>query len=175
MKALHRILALGSLCTVLIAYGPDVARVSAAGPATQPSLPAVPRNETFITGDSFTIPAFNANQWSPNNDVGYGIQQGVFESLFYLNYQTGRMEPWLATGFSGSKNFTVYTISLRRGVTWSDGVPFTARDVAFTLNLVKTHPILSPGLSQEIKSVRATNDDTAIITLVKPDARFMLN
>src|SRR5205085_9624508 len=28
MKALHRIMALGSLCTLLIAYGPNVARVS---------------------------------------------------------------------------------------------------------------------------------------------------
>ena len=92
MKRLHRILALGSLCTVLIACGPYVAHVSATGTATRPSLPTVPRNETFITGDSFTIPAFNANQWSPNNDVGFGLQQGVFESLFYLNYQTGRME-----------------------------------------------------------------------------------
>jgi peptide/nickel transport system substrate-binding protein len=152
-----------------------VARVSATGTATWPSLPAVPRNETFITGDSFTIPAFNANQWSPNNHVGRGIQQGVFESLFYLNYQTGRMEPWLATGFSANKTFTVYTISLRRGVTWSDGVPFTARDVAFTLNLVRTHSILNPALSQELKSVQATNDETAVITLVKPDARFMLD
>jgi peptide/nickel transport system substrate-binding protein len=95
------------------------------------------------------------------------------QSLFYLNYQTGRMEPWLATGFSANKNFTVYTISLRRGVTWSDGVPFTARDVAFTLNLIKTHPILRPALRQELASVRATNDDTAVITLVKPDARCM--
>jgi hypothetical protein len=35
-------------------------------------------------------------------------------------------------------------------VTWSDGVPFTARDVAFTLNLIKTHPILRPALRQEL-------------------------
>jgi ABC-type transport system substrate-binding protein len=42
--------------------------------------------------------------------------------------------PALATEWASNDDYTVWTFSLRPGVTWHDGTPFTADDVAFTFN-----------------------------------------
>ena len=52
--------------------------------------------------------------------------------------ETGRMVPWLATQIPTIENggvaedMTAITWTLREGLTWSDGTPVTAQDVAFT-------------------------------------------
>lgn len=55
----------------------------------------------------------------------------VYDTLFW-SQATLDPEPWLATGAEASDDLTTWTISLRDGVTWHDGVPLTADDVAFT-------------------------------------------
>src|SRR5207248_3956754 len=42
--------------------------------------------------------------------------------------------PELATGWTWSEDGTELTLPLRRGVTWHDGKPFTARDVKCTFD-----------------------------------------
>jgi peptide/nickel transport system substrate-binding protein len=42
-------------------------------------------------------------------------------------------EPWLLAGWEANADATEYTLSVRRGVRWANGEPFTARDVAFNL------------------------------------------
>jgi peptide/nickel transport system substrate-binding protein len=42
--------------------------------------------------------------------------------------------PWLAERWEASNDLTRWTFYLRRGVRWSDGRPFTATDVAYTVN-----------------------------------------
>ncbi len=44
--------------------------------------------------------------------------------------------PALATGWSSNQTSTEWTFTIRRGVFWHDGVPFTAEDVEFWFNLV---------------------------------------
>ena len=47
------------------------------------------------------------------------------------NYPFCTIEPNVAKKYTVNSDFTVYTISLREGMRWSDGVPFTADDVLF--------------------------------------------
>jgi peptide/nickel transport system substrate-binding protein len=49
---------------------------------------------------------------------------------------------WLATGYEWAPNNTKLRVTLRPGVLWSDGVPFSARDVAFTFELMRRVPAL---------------------------------
>ena len=68
------------------------------------------------------------------------VQTGYFfEPLIVRNNLSCSETPWLATGktWTGS---TKLTFDIRQGVTWSDGQPFTAKDVAFTFNLGKQYP-----------------------------------
>src|SRR5690606_9255757 len=62
-------------------------------------------------------------------------QFGVFEPLFVYATSNGEITPWLATDWSFNDDSTELTFNIREGVSWSDGEPFTADDVAFTFNL----------------------------------------
>ena len=48
----------------------------------------------------------------------------------------------LATGYSWSNGGKTLTLTIRSGVKWNDGKPFTASDVAYTFNLLKSNPKL---------------------------------
>jgi len=67
----------------------------------------------------------------------------IFETLMVKNYKNSTIIPWLATGYTWSDGYKTLTFTIRKGVRWSDGEPFTARDVAFTYNLIKEHPEIS--------------------------------
>lgn len=45
----------------------------------------------------------------------------------------GELEGWLAQSWEHSPDYQSWTVHLRRGVRWADGVPVTAHDVRFTL------------------------------------------
>lgn len=66
----------------------------------------------------------------------YETYQLNYDFLVGFDAATLDPKPALATEWSVSDDGLVWTFKLREGVTWSDGEPFTAEDVAFTLNLV---------------------------------------
>ena len=107
-----------------------------------------------------------------------GLQQVGYESLFYYNYETGELVPWLAESANYNDDFTELTINLRDGVTWSDGEVFDASDVVFTLNLLIEH---SPELNYSndhaafVAAVEQVDDLTVKITLNGPSPRYLLN
>ena len=55
----------------------------------------------------------------------------VYDTLFWSQSRLDP-EPWLATGAEASDDYRTWTVTLRDGVQWHDGTPFTAADVAFT-------------------------------------------
>ncbi|MEL6532810.1 MAG: peptide ABC transporter substrate-binding protein [Pseudomonadota bacterium] len=99
----------------------------------------------------------------------------VLESLARFD-DTGEITPWLAaeipTVENGgiSEDLTTITWSLREGVLWSDGTPFTAADAVFTWEYC-THP--EGGCAQTqyfegVTSVEALDDLTVQITFDAP-------
>jgi peptide/nickel transport system substrate-binding protein len=87
-------------------------------------------------------------------------------------------EPDLATKWSSSPDGKTWTFTVRSGVKFSDGVPLTAKDVAFTYNrvLAKNSVEGTNWLSylQGVKSVTAPNDKTVVMKLSKPIATLPL-
>ena len=69
---------------------------------------------------------------------------GIYEGLTVWNAIKGELVPWLAESWEWSEDNLQLTYTLRDGVTWSDGTPFTANDVVFTWNAIKDNPGL-PG------------------------------
>src|SRR5579875_2643671 len=76
-------------------------------------------------------------QFNPFNAslLGPGITFGlVYEPLEYVNIlqSTKPPKPMLASSFTWSKDYKTLTFTVRSGVKWSDGKPFTAKDVLYT-------------------------------------------
>tara|TARA_R110001583_G_scaffold21088_5_gene80290 strand:+ start:3787 stop:5628 length:1842 start_codon:yes stop_codon:yes gene_type:complete len=64
--------------------------------------------------------------------------------------------PNLAESFSLSEDKRTYTFTLRKGMKWSDGMPFTTADVAFWYNNVEQNPELNPSIKSLFKSAGET-------------------
>ncbi|MFK4445434.1 peptide/nickel transport system substrate-binding protein [Caballeronia udeis] len=101
------------------------------------------------------------------------ISGNIYEGL--LRYDE-KLEPLpnLATSWTVSPDSTVYTFTLKKGVLWHDGKPFTANDVVFSVDkfLRKTHARLRASL-QYVSSIKALDDHTVEFRLPKPFGPFM--
>jgi peptide/nickel transport system substrate-binding protein len=87
----------------------------------------------------------------------------VYEPLEFVNIlQTNpdgspKVTPWLATGSTWGPGFTTLTMTIRSGVKWSDGTPFTANDVLYTFNALKADPALDLNALWSVDSGPLTN------------------
>ena len=77
----------------------------------------------------------NYNPYSPNPLTNYWL----FEPLLVRNNLTCEETPWLATKATWEESGSKLVMDIRDGVKWSDGQPFSAKDVAFTFNLGKKY------------------------------------
>jgi peptide/nickel transport system substrate-binding protein len=83
----------------------------------------------------------NFNPYSPSNIGGRGT---IYEPLFFFNKaEVSDPVPLLGTEYSWNEDGTVLSVTLRDGVTWSDGEAFTADDVAFTLDMLVDTPAIN--------------------------------
>jgi peptide/nickel transport system substrate-binding protein len=84
--------------------------------------------------------------------------------LIRVNRRTQELEPELATSWKVSRQGRAIAFQLRHGVSFSDGTPFNADDVAFTVRA-----LMDPALHSPIgDSFRSAPGDVAI-TLSSPD------
>ncbi len=149
-------------------------------PVSMAQLDEVPRDRTLVIENISvrnTTPE-NFNPLSRGTLRHAGLQQVGYESLFYYNYETGELVPWLAESAEYNDDFTELTINLRDGVTWSDGEAFDADDVLYTLDLlISTSPELNYSNDHEafVESVEKVDDLTVKITLTGPSPRYLLN
>ena len=106
----------------------------------------------------------NFNPFSPTQIGGPGT---IFEPLFFFNQvQAVDPVPLLGTKYSWNTDGTVLTITTRENVTWSDGKPFSAKDVAFTLDMIaKTPAINTVGYAG---SAKAPDDTHVVVTFPQP-------
>jgi peptide/nickel transport system substrate-binding protein len=85
----------------------------------------------------------------------------------------GELVPWLATGFEWSEDLLSLTFTLREGVKWSDGEPFTSADVVYTFDLLKNTPglagmaLVAVAEGGSVESVTAPDDYTVVFTFNK--------
>lgn len=148
----RRVMALGALVAA-------VALVAIATAAGTTSGISYPRDQTLYTGGT---------QWG--NVVGFNPYVGnyatgtiglVNETLFRYNPLKDTYIPWLATkGVWTTK--TVYTLTVRTGVKWSDGTPFTPADVKWNIDLGRFATIPWHNLYTSISSVTVSGNDVVV-------------
>jgi peptide/nickel transport system substrate-binding protein len=97
---------------------------------------------------------------------------------FLTNYdpKDGTVIPALAESWSASEDKLTWTYRIRSGATWSDGKPVTARDAAWTFNLIKNNRDAGKGSGSYVKNFRtvtAADDRTLVISLDKPQSTML--
>lgn len=141
----------------LLLSGCSGAGTNAAGDTSGKQLLTIPR-EDFAT---FTR---NFNPFAPGQVIAPLTTQAVYEAMLVYNPADGKATPWLATAWETTPDGKTVTFTLRDGVTWSDGKPLTAEDVAYTFALQKK--LL--GGYEFLKSAKAQGTDKVVFSLTKP-------
>jgi peptide/nickel transport system substrate-binding protein len=74
-----------------------------------------------------------------------GYRYMIYEPLAMVNLvdPTSKPTPWLATSWTWSPDYKSVTFNLRSGVTFSDGTPMTADDVAYSFQVLKQYSALN--------------------------------
>ena len=72
----------------------------------------------------------------PNNLSTSMVLSRLMSGLIDFDPRTEAFTPALAKSWTVSPDGLTYTFHLRKGVLWSDGVPFTAEDVVFTFDTI---------------------------------------
>ncbi len=114
----------------------------------------------------------NANPLYAVSLVDGSIARLVFSSLFSHD-ASNNLIPDLADKWEADTNGRVYTVSLRKNVSWHDGTPFTSQDVVFTYQTIQNPDAKSPLLaSWQGVEVKAIDNYTVQFTLPNSLASF---
>ena len=146
------------------------------GADAQPAAP--PRDRTMILvwggreGRWVDFELWNPYSLGSNHQNGPNL---IYEPLAYYSAFADKMHMWLAESFDFSPDFKKLTIKTRPGIKWSDGVAFSAEDVAFTLNSLRDlGPKVRWGIDvkQAVEKATATDANTVVIDFNIPSPRF---
>lgn len=143
---------------------PRVAPAPAGGAASAPS--GISRGGE-LTG-SFRSDAVTYNRYVDPTAAGDLIALLTQAPLVRVNRATDQLEPWLAESWTRSDDGLVYTLKLRKGVVFSDGVPLTSADVLFSFRALydpKVKAVLAGGVTLAGRPLvaEAPDPDTVVI------------
>jgi oligopeptide transport system substrate-binding protein len=130
--------------------------------------------------------------------VGHRIVNNVYEGLVMLNQADLTVEPCLATNWDVNEDATVFTFHLRPGVYFHDDECFAngkgrevkAEDFVYSMNLLCSEKTANEGFwlfqglvkgadechdgkTKTVEGIKALNDSTLELTLVKPFSAFL--
>jgi peptide/nickel transport system substrate-binding protein len=106
-------------------------------------------------------------------DLGtYNVCSQQFEYLVGVGSDGNITNNALATDWSPNDDGTVWTFTLREGVQWSDGNPFTSADVAATLDRLAEAGNAGLGGVIDVGSTETPDDLTAVVTLIDANGNF---
>jgi ABC-type transport system substrate-binding protein len=151
--------------TLALAAAGAAAAAPASAAAHSGSTLRVEANTSFSTFNPF-LAYFNADLY---------LIGSIYPTLAMID-ESGRPVPYLATSWSTSPDKLTWTFKIRPGLKWSDGVPITARDAAWTFNLImhnQTAATANGALVGNFASVTAPNATTLVITTKQPEANML--
>jgi peptide/nickel transport system substrate-binding protein len=115
---------------------------------------------------------------SLNPFIGYSVP--AYE-VYHLNYDmltgykpNGDVAPEIADSWASTPDFLTWTFKIHPGINWQDGVPLTAKDVAFTYNYIIQNDLSAfSTYTVNMKKAVAVDDATVKFYLTKPKANIL--
>lgn len=123
------------------------------------------------TGDAGILNPFRHQM----KGAGTSRTQMVYDSL--LEKGEEGLIPWLATSYEIKENHRVITFTLREDMTWHDGKPVTAEDVAFTFDYYRQHPpvmnLLVTDAGYAVEKTEVVDSHTVTIYFSSPQVNHL--
>ncbi len=176
LKLSRRTLAKGAAAT---AAATQLAGIGSVGSVAAQDIPEIPREKTLIlrwagqAGRYVDHELWNGYLVASNHQNGLGL---FHEPLAFYSAFADETIPWLAESWEYNQDYTELNIKLRDGISWSDGTPFTADDVAYSINTANE---LGPDVKWGV-NVQTFVDNAAVVdplnvkvTMKIPAPRFM--
>lgn len=149
-------------------FGATAAVADSSSPSASPTDSG---NGDVIFRVGIQQPIDSLNPFTGITASAYELWQLMYDPLIGYG-QDFEPEPLIATDVPKiSDDGLTYTYDIRTGIKWSDGVPLTAQDVAYTFNRVMTGQVEAVnygGYTKNISKVVAPNDTTVVMTTKKP-------
>ena len=142
------------------------------GPSTQPS--------SNLTGGTVRIGVGGSpDSLNPGNGLlseAYVLYELVYDTPIAIN-QAGDFVPELATDWSVSDDGLTWTMHIRDDAVFHDGIPVTAEDVAFSIQLYKDTPDFPylPSYATYFEDIQAPDATTVTLTTAEPLGNFEAN
>lgn len=139
------------------------------------AVPAQAQGETTLRV-AYTTDIDTLNPFQSVLLVGTQVGRLTYEFLTMHGAKDSSPEPGLAESWEAASDNVTWTFRIREGMRWSDGQPITARDVAFTYNLMLTNPDAAEANGTAVanfESVTATDDNTVVIRTKAPQASML--
>jgi len=112
------------------------------------------------------------NPYNHSSSPIYGMWQHIYEPLVEVAYNPVGYAGILAESweFQGKK----WVFHLRKGIRFHDGAPFTAQDVIFSINRIRTDKNSLQGENfKDVAEMQAADDHTVVFVLKQPNAVFL--
>ncbi len=150
---------IGVLTTALACMALGIVTSVGLGAASAASPPLVLEGNTGVT---FT------NNFNPYDSTSFCKEEAVcslvYEPLFMFDtIKAGTTYPWLATAYAWSNGGKTLTFTIRTGVKWSNGTPFTPADVAATFNGTNTDAAANVYGLPPLASPATVSGDTVVL------------
>jgi peptide/nickel transport system substrate-binding protein len=142
--------------------GPAATSATAAGSDEKVTFTVALQNEVDSFNPFLGIEAESYEMWALTYD-------------YMISYSMEDMspEPGLAESWETSQDGLTWTFDIRTGVTWSDGEPLTADDIAYTYNRVLDGGPEAASWSSyltSVESVEAPDEETVVLELSERNA-----
>lgn len=135
---------------------------------------------TSSTPSVLTIAAPGAidsmNPFIAEDAVPTSLHRWMYDFLTNYSPKNDEAIAGLASSWKTSPDKLTWTYTIRSGVKWSDGVPVTAADAAWTYNLMMTNPTAATAngtFVANFKTVTAPNATTLVIQLKQAQATML--
>ena len=128
-------------------------------------------------GGSITIARIEDSQSFDKTNVfqneSIWLTEQINETLYTAAKDGKTLIPWLATGYTMSKDGLTYTFTLRKGVKFSNGQPMTSADVKFSIDDARAQSKGWGYLDAAIKNITAPDPGTVVFHLKRRWAPFL--
>ena len=150
------------------------APTTTATPTTTTEAPEVGPSQGGSASLAIEAEATGLRPWEDTcSSPCYNMMQSVFDPLV-SQYQDGSYGPNIATSWESNEDYTIWTVQIQEGITFTDGTPLTAQTIA-DMFVVQQTGAASAGViaSANLSTVEATGDHEVTYTLSATNGPFM--